>query len=91
MPISLNTPTTITIDKVRIDEFSVRTQNNSITIHFSKGYEDAAGQFVAKEFDRVDLKNVVVDPTLYGQIKDILYALLNDELAARLNEANDHQ
>lgn len=83
MPIPLNTPTTITIDKVRIDEFSIHTQNNCVTIHFSKGYEDATGQFVAKEFDRVDLKNVVVDPTLHGQIKDVLYALLTNELANR--------
>lgn len=83
MPISLNTPVTVTIDKVRIDEFHVSPQNMSITIHFSKGYEDANGQFVAKEFDRVDLKNINIDSTLYGQIKDTLYALLSDELTRR--------
>lgn len=86
MPIFLNVPTTITIDKVRIDEFSVRPQENSVTIHFSKGYEDATGQFIAKEFDRVDLKNVAVDPALYVQIKDVLYTLLNDELNVRLTQ-----
>ena len=83
MPISLNTPTTITIDKVRIDQFSVSPQDMIVTIHFSRGYEDPNGQFVSKEFDRVDLKGVSVDPTLYGQIKDTLYALLSDELTRR--------
>lgn len=83
MPISLSTPITVTMDKVRIEEFSVNAQNNFITIHFSKGYEDDTGQFVAKESGRADLKNVTVDPALYEQIKDALYSLLSNELINR--------
>jgi hypothetical protein len=83
MPITIDQPTTITIDKIKINNFSVSTQGNQITIHFSKGYETPEGEFVSKEFDRVDIKNATVDPLLYSQVKDALYALLIDELEKR--------
>ena len=83
MPISLTNPTTITIDKIKINNFSVNTQGNQVTIHFSKGYETPEGEFVSKEFDRVDIKNTTIDPSLYSQVKDALYALLTAELEKR--------
>jgi hypothetical protein len=82
MPITLSEPTTVTIDKLRIDLFSVDAQTNAVTIHFSRGYEDAGGNFVPKEFSRVDVKNMVFDPDLYSQVKDLLYATLVNELNA---------
>ena len=83
MPISLTTPTTIVIDKLKIDAFSVSPESKSVTIQFSKGHEDADGKFVPKEYDRVDLKNVDFDATLYSQVKDVLYNLLLAALAER--------
>jgi hypothetical protein len=87
MPISLNNPITIIVDKVRIDQFSVSPQRKSVTIHFSKGHEDASGNFVPHEYDRVDLENLDFDPTLYNQVKDYLYQLLS----ARLNPQSQDQ
>ncbi len=83
MPISLNSPITVVLDKLQIDEFTVRPQQRHVVIHFSRGYVDAEGNFVSKEFDRVDLKNVDIDPTLYSNTKDALYALLISALEQR--------
>lgn len=80
MPIILNTPLTFVVDKVRIEEFSINAQSNNITIHYSKGYEDVDGKFVIKESSSVDIKNAAFDPTLYQQVKAILYSLLSVEV-----------
>lgn len=80
MPITLNTPLTVVIDKVRIEEFSINPHANSVTIHYSKGYEDSDGKFVTKESSRVDVKEVAFDPTLYQQVKAALYVLLSNEV-----------
>ena len=80
MPISLNQPTIVTIDKLRIDQFIVHPKNKTITIHYSKGYEDQDGNYVPKEFAGLDLRDVEFDPTLYSQVKDVLYSLLTTEL-----------
>ena len=90
MPISITPSATFTIDKVRIDEFAVRPQNKTVIIHFSRGYEDAEGNFIPKEFDRVDVKNVDFDPTLYSQVKDTLYSLLTTTLVEQ-STANAEQ
>lgn len=83
MPISIETPITVTIDKIMIDEFTIRPQDGTVVIHFSKGYEDPSGNFVAKQYDSVTLKNITFDPTLYEQVKDALYSLLSSELSTR--------
>ena len=80
MPIILNTPLTFVVDKVRIEEFSINAQSNNVTIHYSKGYEDGDGNFVAKESSRVDVKNAAFDPTLYQQVKAVLYSFLSSEV-----------
>ena len=80
MPIILNTPVTFVVDKVRIEEFSINAQSNNVTIHYSKGYEDNDGKFVAKESSRVDVKDVAFDPDLYQQVKTALYVLLSNEV-----------
>ena len=80
MPIILNTPVTFVVDKVRIEEFSINAQSNNVTIHYSKGYEDADGKFVTKESSRVDVKDAAFDPTLYQQVKAVLYSLLSNEV-----------
>ena len=80
MPIILNTPVTFVIDKVRIEEFSINPQANSVTIHYSKGYEDIDGKFFTKESSRVDVKDVAFDPALYQQVKAALYLLLYNEV-----------
>ena len=80
MPITLNTPTTVVINKVRIEEFAINAQSNSVTIHYSKGYEDIDGKFFTKESSRVDVKDVAFDPALYQQVKAALYLLLSNEV-----------
>lgn len=80
MPITLNAPSTVIIDKVRIEEFSINAQSNNVTIHYSKGYEDVDGKFVTKESSRVDIKDATFDPTLYQQVKATLYSLLSVEV-----------
>jgi len=74
------TPTTITLDKVRIEQFTVSPQLNAVMIHYSRGYNDENGQYVAKEYDRVDLKDVSFEQGLYDQVKDTLYELLSSKL-----------
>jgi hypothetical protein len=80
MPVNLQNTTTIIIDKIRIDQFSVDVRNNIITIHFSKGSENELGEFIVQSFDRIDIVNANIDPTLHAQVKDSLYTLLLDKL-----------
>jgi len=79
MPLDV-TPTTITLDKVRIEQFTVNAQLNAVMIHYSRGYNDENGQYVAKEYDRVDLKDVSFEQGLYDQVKNALYSMLNVHL-----------
>lgn len=80
MPLDV-TPNTITLDKVRIEQFTVSPQLNAVMIHYSRGYNDENGQYVAKEYDRVDLKDVSFEQGLYDQAKDTLYELLATHLS----------
>ena len=80
MPLDV-TPNTITLDKVRIEQFTVSPQLNAVMIHYSRGYNDENGQYVAKEHDRVDLKDVSFEQGLYDQAKDTLYELLATHLS----------
>jgi len=74
------TPNTITLDKVRIEQFTVSPQLNAVMIHYSRGYNDENGQYVAKEYDSVNLKDVSFEQGLYDQVKDTLYELLSSKL-----------
>ena len=49
-------------------------------IHYSRGYNDENGQYVAKEHDSVNLKDVSFEQGLYDQVKDTLYELLSSKL-----------
>ena len=80
MPLNLNQPTTITLDKVRIEQFTVSPQLNAIMIHYSRGYTDENGQYVAKEYDAINFVDVAFDPTTYNVVKDSLYSLLDSKL-----------
>ena len=82
MPLNLNSPTTITFDKVRIEQFTVSPQLNAIMIHYSKGYTDENGQYVAKEYDAINFADVAFDPAVYSIVKDALYSLLDSKLNA---------
>ena len=88
MPISLTQPSTITIDKLRIDQFTINPKEKSVTIHFSKGYEDVDGNFVPKEYSRADLKEVEFDHSIYESVKNSLYGLLSSYLEGLQNEVN---
>lgn len=76
------TPTTMTLDKVRIEQFTVTPQNNAVMIHYSKGYNDAEGNYVPREYTSMNLLDVTFDPTLYEQVKTTLYNLLTAELSS---------
>lgn len=79
MPANI-TPVTITLDKVRINQFTVDTQHNTVTIYYAKGYEDGSGEFIAVENARADIGTFSVSPTLYDDVKSALYSMLNDYL-----------
>lgn len=81
MPVNI-APVTLTLDKVRINQFTVDTNYNTITIYYSKGYEDGSGNFVTVEHARADLSDINVSPTLYSDVKTALYVMLNDHLSA---------
>lgn len=81
MPLNLNNPITTTLDKVRVEQFTVSPQTNTVMIQYSTGYTDANGQYVAKEYAVADFSDLSFDPTLYEQVKAALY----DLLASRLN------
>jgi len=80
MPISLNNPKSFVIDKVKITKFEVTPEFGHVVIHFSRGYENEAGEFIAKEFDRADFKDVVFEDSLYESVKNKLYELLNSSI-----------
>lgn len=80
MSLTLSTPKTVTLDKVRIEQFTVSPQNGAVMVHFSKGYEDAGGQYTPQEYDHVNFLDVTFDQDLYTQVKDTLYAMLDAHL-----------
>lgn len=80
MPLTLNTPETIVIDKIRIDEFSVRPQDKIVTIYYSRGYENEQGGFMSKGHDQISFKDVEFEPTQYESVKTTLYQMLSDHL-----------
>lgn len=81
MPLNI-TPTTITLDKVRVEQFTVSPQNGAVMIQYSKGYDDpATGQYVPQEYLHANFTEVAFDPTLYDQVKSALYSLLQSHLA----------
>lgn len=80
MPITLNSPKSFVLDKVQITKFEVTPSFGHVTIHFSKGYETETGEFVAKEFDRVDFKGVEFEESLYSSVKAKLYELLDSSV-----------
>jgi hypothetical protein len=82
MPISLNSPKSFVLDKVQITKFEVTPSFGHVVIHFSKGYETETGEFVAKEFDRVDYKGVEFEESLYDSVKKKLYELLDSSVNA---------
>jgi len=75
MPLDV-TPNTITLDKVRIEQFTVSPQLNAVMIHYSRGYNDENGQYVAKEYAYENFENITFNETLYEQVKTALYELL---------------
>ena len=79
MPANI-TPVTITLDKVRIEQFTVDAQRNTLTIYYTKGYEDGSGNFVVVDHARADVGNFSVDATLYDDVKAALYAILDEHL-----------
>lgn len=81
MPANI-TPVTLTLNKIRINQFTVDTNYNTVTIYYSKGYEDGSGNFVTVEHARADLSDITVSPTLYSDVKTALYVMLNDHLSA---------
>lgn len=81
MPININA-SSITLDKVRIEQYTVSPQTNVVMIKYSKGYNDADGNYIAKEYSSVNLEDVVVNENLYNLTKDFLYELLNSYLNA---------
>jgi len=80
MPLDV-TPNTITLDKVRIEQFTVSPQLNAVMIHYSRGYNDENGQYVTKEFDSVDIKGTSFNASLYEEVKTTLYNLLMSKLS----------
>lgn len=81
MPLNLNNPITTTLDKVRVEQFTVSPQTNTVMIQYSVGYTDANGQYVAKEYAVASFDEVNFSESLYEQVKAALYELL----ASRLN------
>lgn len=79
MPLDI-TPNTITLDKVRIEQFTVSPQLNAVMVQYSKGYDDANGQYVPKEYTHVNFTDVSFDQTLYEQVKNTLYSMLSSHL-----------
>lgn len=78
MPLDV-TPTTITLDKIRIEQFTVSPQIGAVMIKYSKGYNDENGQYVPKEYESENFSDVTFDATLYEQVKSALYALLESK------------
>lgn len=81
MPINV-AASSITLDKVRIEQYTVSPQINAVMIKYSKGYNDSNGNYIAKEYTYVNLEDVVVGQNLYDLTKDFLYELLNNHLTS---------
>lgn len=79
MPLNI-TPTTVVLDKVRVEQFTVSPQIGAVMIRYSKGYEDANGQYVPQEYDHANFSEVSFDSVLYDQVKTALYDLLQQHL-----------
>jgi len=47
-----------------------------VMIHYSRGYNDENGQYVAKEYAYENFENITFNETLYEQVKTALYELL---------------
>lgn len=82
MPLDI-TPNTITLDKVRIEQFTVSPQDATLMIHYSKGCNDENGQYVPKEYDHASFKNIVFNQDLYEAVKSALYIKLNEYLTGQ--------
>lgn len=80
MPLTLTNVETIVLDSVKIEQFSVMPEGGLVTIHYSIGHIDESGNFVAKKFDRMDLKGVEFEQSLYDAVKAKLYSLLDSQL-----------
>lgn len=80
MPLNI-IPNTITLDKVRIEQFTVSPQLNAVMIQYSKGYE-SDGQYVPKEYAFANFENVVFDQNIYDQVKNALYEMLSTQLTS---------
>jgi hypothetical protein len=80
MPLNLNTPIIATLDKVRVEQFTVSPQLGTVMIHYSKGYDDENGQYIAREYASENFEDVVFDSALYDLVKTALYDLLNTKL-----------
>ncbi len=74
MPLDI-TPNTVTLDKVRVEQFTVSPQTGAVMIHYSKGY-DENGQYVPKEYAHANFESVTFNEALYEQVKTALYELL---------------
>lgn len=79
MPLDI-TPNTITLDKVRIEQFTVSPQHSTVMIQYSKGYNDENGQYVPKQYENVNFTDLTFDQTLYDQVKNALYSMLQQHL-----------
>jgi hypothetical protein len=79
MPLDV-TPSTITLDKVRIEQFTVSPQLNAVMVQYSRGYDDANGQYVPKEYANANFMDVSFDQSLYDQVKSALYVMLSSYL-----------
>lgn len=79
MPLDV-APNTITLDKVRIEQFTVSPQYSTVMIQYSKGYNDENGQYVPKQYENVNFTDLTFDQTLYDQVKNALYSMLQQHL-----------
>lgn len=80
MPVILNEPKTLILNKLKIDRFEVSPEGGIVTIHFSKGYEDESGKFISIEFLKADFYDVQFDSNLYESVKNTLYQMLIEHL-----------
>ena len=80
MPLNLNAPITTVLDKVRVEQFTVSPQLNTIMIHYSIGTTDENGLYVPREYSVANFQELTFDPSLYESVKTALYALLGEKL-----------
>lgn len=80
MPLTLNTPKEITVDTLKINEFSVTVEPLSVRIGYVRGRSGSDGfEQIDGGSDQFSAEDVLaVDPAgdVYGAIKAALYALL---------------